>query len=318
MFKRAILTAAAPLALLAAQSEARDLGTLTVTAENDFVANQDRHYTNGLRAAYVTGEVRGTSLERRLGGYGATLRRSFAVAQQIYTPKDYFTDTPDPDDHPYAGYLFAEAGLLAEKNGRFDLFTLELGVVGPAALGEETQNWFHERRNYMLAEGWDHQLPNEVAVNLSYDWKGRPWAEGRMGPLEAEFTPVAGASLGNVAVNARAGGMVRLGSNLRPNFGPARIRPSLTGSGHFSRGVSWFLFAGAEARAVAHDIFLDGSLVQDSASTDKNPLVGDLQAGAVMELGRVQLSWTYVARTERYEAQDDPDGYGGFSVGVKF
>jgi hypothetical protein len=318
MFRHAAIIAFSSLTALGADAVAYERGTLSFTIENDVASGQDRHYTNGLRLAYVTERVDGSAFERWLAGEGAVLRRSFAGAQQIYTPEDIFSATPASDDHPYAGYLFAEAGLLSEQRGRFDLFTLEVGVVGPAALGEETQNWFHRQGNFIEAAGWEHQLPNEFALNLSYDWKGRPWAEGSLGPIEAEFAPVAGASLGNVAVNARAGGMFRIGQNLQPNFGPARIRPSLTGSGHFRQGMGWFLFAGAEARAVAHDIFIDGSLFQNSASTEKNMLVGDFQAGAVVELGRAQISWTYVARTERYEVQNGGDGYGGISVGAKF
>ncbi|GGY49138.1 lipid A deacylase LpxR family protein [Parvularcula lutaonensis] len=315
-----VLAGIACAALLSAAfaEETKEPGTLTFTVENDVVSGQDRHYTNGLRIAYVTAPVTPNALERMLSKDGDTVRRSFSLSQQIYTPEDLFTDTPDPDDHPYNGYLFGEASVLTERDGRWDLYTLEVGVVGEGALGEETQNWFHRTFDFWEAEGWDTQMDTEATVNVSYDWKGRPWAEGKIGSLDAEFTPVAGFSAGTVAINARAGGMVRIGPELVPNFGPARIRPSLTGSGHFSKGGSWFVFAGVQGRAVAHDLFLEGSFFQDSATVEAETFVADFQGGIVAEVGKAQLSWTYIARTKRYATQDNGgDQFGAFSVGFK-
>lgn len=301
-----------------------DGGTLSVTVENDVVSGRDRHYTNGLRLAYVTAPKQPTAFERLIGGKRTTeglFRRSFAVAQSIYTPEHYLAETPPADDHPYAGHLFGEYALLTETDGRFDLITIEVGVVGPWARGEEVQNWFHRTIDVYEAVGWEHQIGNEVTVNLAYDWKGKPVAEGKAAGLQWELMPTAGASLGTVAVNARAGGMFRIGDRLTPNFGPARIRPSLTGSGHFDRAnpFDWFAFIGVQGRIVGHDIFLDGSLFQaDSPSTDKSLFVGDVQGGAAVTWGAAQLSLTYVHRTERYLAQDGADGFGALTLSFKF
>lgn len=321
MFARWFISLQVALVLaFAGPALAGERGTLSFTGENDVVSGQDRHYTNGLRIAYVTPAVTASGFETGFGFGEGTLRRSFALGQQIFTPQDIFTANPDPDDHPYAGYLFAEGALLKEDDGRWDLLTVELGIIGPWALAEETQNWFHRAMDYWEAEGWDHQMQNEAAVNFAYDWKGRPWAEGRALGLDLELTPVAGASVGTVAVNARAGGMVRVGNRLDPSFGPARIRPSLTGSGHFSSGTGsgWFAFVGVQGRVVAHDVFIDGSLFHDDGpSTEKNTFVGDMQAGLVLQLGGTQLSWTYVHRTERFRTQNGADEFGALSLSFK-
>ncbi|NRA30273.1 MAG: lipid A deacylase LpxR family protein, partial [Parvularculaceae bacterium] len=157
--------------------------------------------------------------------------------------------------------------------------------------------------------------------NLAYDWKGRPLAQGQAGQINWEITPAAGASLGTVATNVRGGAMLRFGDNLEPNFGPARIRPSLTGAGHFNAAdpVDWYAFVGVQGRAVAHDIFLDGSLVRDdSPSIAKNTYVADVQAGFALTQGGIQLSWTYVHRTERFQGQRGADDFGAFTLSTKF
>lgn len=296
---------------------AEERGTLTFTVENDVFSGQDRHYTNGLRVGYVTAPVSGNAFERWFASDDETIRRGFAASQQIYTSEDILEEFPDEDDHPYAGYLFGEYSVLTEDDGRWRLLTIELGVIGPSALGEETQNWFHRTFGYEEARGWDQQLDDEAAFNLSYDWKGRPWAEGSMGILDIELTPVAGLSLGTVDVNARAGAMVRLGPNLGSDFGPARIRPSLTGSGHYRQTGSWYLFAGIEGRVAGHDVFVDGSLFQDGPSTDKEVFVADAQGGLAIRVGRAQIAWTMVARTKRYQAQEEADVFGAASIGFK-
>ena len=296
---------------------AEERGTLSLTWENDVFSGQDRHYTNGLRAAYVTAPVEPNRLETMFADDGAIVRRSFALGQQIYTPQDIFTPVPEEDDHPYAGYLFGEAAILTENDGRWDLFTVELGLIGPEALGEEAQNWVHKQLEFKQAEGWDNQLATEATLNFAYDWKGRPIAEGRIAGLEMEITPVAGGSAGTVTTNARGGAMFRVGPNLISNFGPARVRPSLTGSGHYTQGGQWYAFIGIEGRVVIRDTFVDGSLWNEGPSTEKEPLVGDVQAGFAFDIGRTQFSWTMVGRTKRYEAQDKLDAFGAFSMSVK-
>jgi len=301
-----------------------EAGTLSFTVENDVFSGTDRHYTNGLRVAYVTGEKAPTALERFVAGdraENANFRRSFSVGQSMYTPESYHMETPVEGQHPYGGNLFGEYAFMTEDNGRWDLFTLEVGVVGDWSFAEETQNWFHQTLGFVQAEGWDHQIENEVTVNVAYDWKGRPLAQGRAGSLGWELTPAAGASVGTVATNARGGVMLRFGDNLDPSFGPARIRPSLTGSGHFNRAnpFDWYAFVGVQGRAVAHDIFLDGSLFRDdSPSVEKNDFVTDVQGGVTLTWGGAQLSWTYIHRTERFEGQNGADGFGALTLSTKF
>ncbi|MEM1410473.1 MAG: lipid A-modifier LpxR family protein, partial [Pseudomonadota bacterium] len=147
-------------------------------------------------------------------------------------------------------------------------------------------------------------------------------AQGSFGQsgLAWEMTPVLGASFGTVAANVRGGGMVRFGTDLSSHFGPARIRPSLTSTAHFDRqrAFTWYAFAGAQGRVVAHDIFLDGSLLRDnSPSVEKNTVVTDMQAGIALNLGPAQLSFTYLRRSERFETQEGADGFGGLTLSFK-
>ena len=112
---------------------------------------------------------------------------------------------------------------------------------------------------------------------------------------------------------------MRLGWNLGDDYGPPRIRPALGGATFFDNAGPWsaYLFAGVEGRAIARDIFLDGNTFRSSRSVEKEPVVLDAQGGGVLRLGDVQLSFTYVHRTESFEGQIGPDRFGAITLSVR-
>lgn len=138
--------------------------------------------------------------------------------------------------------------------------------------------------------------------------------------LGADFTPYAGGNVGNVLTQAAAGGMLRVGFDLPADFGPPRIRPSLTGSDYFlpQRDFGWYLFAGVEGRAIARNIFLDGNTFRDGPHVSKKPLVGDLQMGVAMAIGGTRVSYTHVFNTKEFYGQRGGDTFGSFSVSFLF
>ncbi|MBH54383.1 MAG: hypothetical protein CMI18_08555 [Opitutaceae bacterium] len=46
-------------------------------------------------------------------------------------------------------------------------------MVGPAALGEEIQNFVHDRRGIPRANGWDNQIGNELGLNVIFESRQR-------------------------------------------------------------------------------------------------------------------------------------------------
>ena len=93
------------------------------------------------------------------------------------------------------------------------------------------------------------------------------------------------------------------------------MRPSLAGVEHFAGGpLSWSLFAGVQGRAVARNLFLDGNTFEDSASVDRNPLVGDFQTGFTISAGDWRLAYTYVTRTEEFDTQPTQQDFGALAL----
>jgi hypothetical protein len=301
-------------------------GTFSLVVENDLFADFDRHYTNGIELSWTSGPdaVPDWLLDAAhafpLFPDAGRVRVTYSAGQSIYTPSDITQRSPRPDDRPYAGWLHASVGLTAETGSRLDQLQLTVGMVGPAALAGQTQKFVHEITGADRPRGWSHQLENEPGIVLSYDRSWRALASGSLLGFSMDFTPHVGGALGNVFTFADAGAMVRLGYDLPNDYGPPRIQPGLPGSGFFEPGgdFGWYLFAGIDGRAVARNIFLDGNTFVDSRSVDKEPLVGDAQAGIAFTFGNTRVAYTHVFRTREFDCQGDFDEFGALSISARF
>lgn len=314
---------------------------ISVQVENDAflpASESDRHYTNGVRLSFVTpladdcigiGE-RARGLAHWIAPRNTTRtaeRVGYSLGQSLFTPKDTDTRLLVPDDRPYAAWLYlglAHQATYDQPDGSAvqDTLQLDLGVVGPAALGEEVQNTYHDLIGVAQANGWDNQLHNEPGLSLSLE---RKWRSAAAKPfagtgLSADAIPFVHGTLGNVLTFAGGGATVRLGQGLGGDFGPPRIRPGLPGSEAFTPDgdFAWYLFAGAEGQLVLHNIFLDGNTFRDSHKVDREPLVGDVQAGFALIYDSWRLTYTYVLRTPEFDEQDDPDQFGAITASVRF
>ena len=311
-------------------------GTLTLQLENDRLARTDRHYTHGTRVTWIseTGKFipdrAGEFLDWLYGfvGGGARKQIGYTLGQNIYTPEDISRAGLIADDRPYAGWLYVGLSLHATNTETIgarefdvlDTMEVDVGIVGPQSFAEDVQTAVHEVIGVGRANGWDNQLKNEPGIVVLFERKWRPRSPFRLGVLEVDAIPHAGASLGNIWTGVNVGMTVRLGQDLSVDFGPPHIRPNLSGleSFDYARSFAWYLFAGAEGRLVARNIFLDGNTFADSHSVSKERLVGDFPVGLAVVIDRVRIAFTHAFRTREFKGQSRSDRFGALSVSWKF
>ena len=314
----------------------QESGRFTLIEENDALMPRptDRWYTQGLELNYLSAPIAGTGVAAFLPssyldpGSFRTQRFELVLGQTIFTPQNLRLNPPDPTDRPYAAWLYAGAGLYQETDHRsLDHLQLLVGVVGPAALGEQVQNGFHDLisgiNSQVTAAGWGSQLKNEAGVMLSYEHKWR-WGAPLGGGFGVDFIPEVGATVGNVLTYGEVGAMLRLGQNLNADYGPARIKPALSGTTWFDPSqlqgpMGWYIFVGAQGKAVARNIFLDGNTFRPSRHVPKKTYVADLQAGfSVLWSSTLRLDFSVVRRTQEFVGQHGLDEIGTAALTVSW
>lgn len=311
---------------------------VTVYSENDkYFAGTDRHYTNGFKLSFLgdTTLNQSPAFVHALAEYIPTLtpqsawqqdyKVGVAIGQNIYTPTDTATVAPVPNDRPYAAWLYAALTFQAESADHNLLRVVEVdaGVVGPAALGEQIQNGWHDIIHDPHAQGWANQLHNEPGLILAWERRYRvKRITSHETHLGAELFARAGLSVGNVDTSARFGLTARAGWKLPHDFGPDLIRAGGVDLAPVSRS-SFYFFGSAGGRWVARDIFLDGNTWQDSPSVDKRPLVGDFNAGLVARFpfrsGKfkgLQVTYAENYRTKEFYGQLQRDVFGSISISL--
>ena len=327
----------------AAQTPARTktASTLILTEENDFFAGTDEHYTNGIKLAWVSGDLLRYAEDDRLPAFvlpylralpfvnepGRQYNVALALGQNMYTPHNTATSVYQPQDRPYAGWTYMSLALHAKTPTQLDTFETTLGVVGPSARAGETQNNYHVLMGFKKANGWNNQIHDEPGLMLSWQRTLRAARKDLGSDVAWDLLPRFGATVGNVLTQADAGFETRLGYNLPWDFGTSLISPGggvsapADGSDPRLRKEPAFgvhIFAGAEGRAVARNIFLDGNTWETSPSVTKKNFVGDLSAGIGLVMGNTKLTYTHVYRTEEFDGQNGPQMFGSISLSVTF
>ncbi len=275
--------------------------------------NFDRNYSEGTRVNCF-GEPDGLPvpvrwLGDRLPGFaaaGAERQFGFSLGQEIYTPDALSRTTPIRDDRPYAGWLYA-GGILVRRDERvMRSLEVQLGTTGHASHADDVQCWWHHALGIRRPRGWQYQLPAEPGLVVSYEERRRPWGVRR----HADFVPHGGVTLGNVHTEAGAGGTLRLGLPLPDDFGPWRNAPATSERGRFDV----YLFARGEGRAVARNLFLDGSTFAPSLRVTKRPFVAQAELGVAGRWRAVGFRYTFTYVTREYRERPYDQKYGSFMI----
>ena len=301
-------------------------GAFSILFENDIFDNTDHDYTNGVELGYTT-SPNGTPdwavrTARWFPFFAQTgdVRTRYAIGQSIFTPTDISVADPALTERPYAGFLYGTMGLVADDGINMDQLQVTLGMVGPASLAQDSQNFVHSLINDQEAMGWHTQLRDEPGLVISYERALRIIPPQSFFGAVLDIEPHYGAAIGNVYDYANLGVMARFGFNLPKDYGPLRIQPSLPGSDYFepTAGFGAYVFAGVDGRAIARNLFLDGNSFADSRSVSKKSLVGDLTLGAAITFDAFRLAFTHVMRTREYATQSRPDRFGAVDLTMRF
>lgn len=297
----------------------------SVTLENDlFGRGSDQNYTNGFRIGWFKPGRKPPGITEQLEDVlpfldvNDSTSVAFSLGQNLYTPDDIEALDQDPNDRPWAAFLYGSMGMATVSEDHLDEYEVTLGVLGPLALGEPVQKTVHDIVGSPAPRGWDNQLKNEPGIMLSWQRRWPTFLDEAMADTYLAVAPHFGLTAGNIYTYANSGLTFKVSSKSgRWADKPLMVRPSIAGTGFFPRTkeLYWEVFLAAEARVVGRNIFLDGNTFRDSHSVAKKPLVGDASAGVTFTWGRLRLGYTLVLRTKEFDGQDKKHLFGAVNIG---
>lgn len=311
-------------------NNASDHNYLSLSYENDLIGGgTDENYTSGLRVTYFDVETHMPPVIDKIAeaiptfDINTTTSTFFTVGQTIFTPANIKIVANQPDERPWAGWLYGSIGLATVTKNHLDELEFTAGIVGPESLAEQAQKLVHNHiTDSPSPKGWSNQLGFEPGIIISAQRRWPIWHAQNIGPLRMRVEPNINISLGNIYTYAGTGAAITLGlkkDSIQDT--PPRVRPAMAGTGFFDtpdNKLSWHLFAGLDGRAMARNIFLDGNTFKDSSDVDKKYFVGDGNVGFAFTYDDYRLAYTLNYRTKEFDGQDDPSVFGSVTLSTRF
>ena len=261
-----------------AQTHSNEIG-LQVDNDSFLAQGSDRYYTNGIFLYYHHALNVNTTAHPLL----ANKVLGIEVGQKIFNAQSGFVPGPQYVDRPFAGYLYAAATLnLLYKNESNIKLGAQLGVVGPAAGGENAQKFIHNTFGFYTLGGWQYQIKNEAELNLSADYN-KLLARGGW----IDVTANAYANLGNGFTGAGLGPLLRLG-NFNQLFHSVSTQSTVSKTGQAAplHKHEFFFYYKPQLNYVGYDATIQGGLFNNhndpnnqEITQDKEPFVFSQQFG---------------------------------------
>ncbi len=256
---------------------------------NDFIYETDYYYTNGFAFEVLGPWAKPNPINAILipNSKHSFTQYGITLIQDIYTPQERFDVEKQLDgDRPFAAYM-----LLGIIKKTYDptkrtkiISALQIGVLGPAALGKETQNGIHDiLPTSSRVNGWENQISNSLAINYT--------CEFYKSLFEISWFELSGAAKGKLGIPFT---QVELGGILRLGYFDSYPK----GFDMFSRRKwSAYFFAEMFGKAVGYNATLQGGLFSSSVYTldSINHFVGSYRLGisAAYNLFKLEIATTF-------------------------
>ena len=279
----------------------------------DLYAASDYEYTHGIRLWL---ELEGTSaLLQSVDEWlvlGCSNRRTECVTrlelgQAMFTPRVESSVGPLPGQRPHAGWVNAAVSRAVREERQETEFRVQVGVIGPPSLAEQTQKGIHKILGMRDPKGWDEQLPTQPTLQLRVQRSAVVASTS-----DASVDPALGYSMVSEVGNALVQASARVTAALCYNRSCGFIE-----SGDDS-GVSARIVATAGPRLVLHNVFLDGGKRGSATSVERRIMVWQGSAGATVRWGRVTAGFERVFRGREYETEPDGFSYGTFRLALEW
>ena len=276
--------------------------------DNDVFTKTDYYYTQGITLEYVHPSIEKFFLTKLLyKPKNSSAKYGIAFNLFGYTPTSIKSNAILYGDRPFEANLSLKLFSIATNNSRQERIAsaLSVGVIGPAALGEEIQTNIHRWTGNKLPKGWNNQIRNDIILNYQLNYEKKLVA--------------ANAFLLNGAAELNAGTLNdRLSGGL--NFM----------TGHFNnryqqnpkKKTEYYLYGQAKTTVIGYDATMQGGLFNRKSpyiipSEDISRITFQADAGVVVNFRKLSFSYSQSFLTKEF-ATGKQHRWGGLTFGFSF
>jgi len=252
-----------------------EINWVSSTLDNDLFVGNDNGYTNGIYVSFIETGLAAKRIPSH-DFWVAPLMWSmpdhdiimalnaYTIGQTMNTSSDITVAVPDKNELPYSALLALTNNYVVVTPHYADQVSTSVGIVGPAALGEDAQKFVHKLIEADEPKGWDTQLKNELVFQFS---RGRTWRTWVSAADDADILTSANLSLGTLQSLVNTGVTLRYGRDLHNSYATGLLSSSRTANLSAVEG-GWFVYAGLNAGYIFNQIFTNGNTFRDSRSID--------------------------------------------------
>ena len=232
-----------------------------IISDNDLYSSpiNDQYYTNGLEFFY-------RYLGKRSDQKVAKKITEFRIGQYIYNPQSVRAGDINVNDRPFAGYLFAEAGINTFYTNESVLkVNFQAGVVGPESYAEEFQEGLHNLFGYPTVKGWQYQIVTTPAAQLQAVYSHKIFRETYKEKIDFHLQGEINA--GTIWTSVSAGPMARISLRglLVPMYESALHGATLSRDKDYKNKRDLFLYLNPTVQYMNHDATIEGSPFNDDS-----------------------------------------------------
>jgi Uncharacterized protein conserved in bacteria len=284
-------------------------GYFRLNYENDYFTARDRYYTQGVVAEVVHPVFSRSFLRYAFPGLkNGNKRVGIAFEHDAYTATKIDRDSILYGDRPFTAVLALRPFAISTDGYKQRLTSaLTLGVIGPAAGGNEVQTTIHENTGNIIPKGWRNQIANDIAINYQLGY------ERNMVMVKNNF-----------AINADA--VIRLGTiSNKASVGSTFIVGLF--SSPFStttpeRKFNVFVYDRPSVNVIAYDATLQGGMFNKNSmytidAANIRRATFENRWGVGLRYKAINLEYFQTYLTKEFDSQMD-HRWGGIQIAVAF
>ncbi|HET8830105.1 MAG TPA: lipid A deacylase LpxR family protein [Pelobium sp.] len=283
-------------------------------SDNDayLATKQDRYYTNGLFIQFKSA----TKNKR-----DSTVKKIWSInlGQELYNARSGQIKNIENVDRPFAGYLYGGGSLQWLKpNENVLKLELQVGTIGPSALGKQSQTILHNAVGFYEISGWQYQVNDEIGVNLKANLQYLLFRNERK---NLDFSLPITASLGNTFTGLETGILFRTG-NINPFYHSVATHSQV--SAKFEKDLKeqeFYFFLKPSLTYVAYNATIQGGMfVKDKGPVtfDANPFVLAQQIGATYADNRWTFGFSVVFKSKQLKEAVKSEQYASAQIYYRF